>query len=121
MPTKRTPLRRELKRKLTPECVALFRRGEELQEVYYGCIRDRSTCRSTDVGRHCPECAEFVDVSTRLERTLLKLPPWHQTLFDPGLDDDGPMPQYMARLCIGKTWANAAVLRRALQEAAEAE
>ena len=117
MPSTRTPIRRDTRRRITPEAVELFKRGETLRPTYEACVRE-GDCRSDVRGRHCTECREFLDTCTRLDWEVLKFPPWHISVFDAELDWSFEVPNYMRRLCAGATWAEAWDLRRELIELA---
>src|SRR3954470_6284501 len=73
MPTKRTPLRRDLKRKITPEAIDAFRHMEAL--------RTACTCEPRDwAGEHwkhrcCATCDEWWRVHSVLHNEL-GLRPW---------------------------------------------
>jgi hypothetical protein len=120
VPSKRTPISRQLRHKLTLEAVALFRRGEALRPIYDRCVEGRR-CKSTDAARHCPECAEYLTIHRRLNWTTLGLQPWSMSVFDTQLDRGGPAPESLRGRCIAETWDAVMGLRRALQEAVREE
>jgi hypothetical protein len=97
--------------------VALFRRGEELQ-VIHKAHRAGTHCPDAPGRRHCPDCAEFAEVSRTLEWQVLRLPPWHVSVFDGRLDAGGPAPFWMKSQCAFATWEQARRLRAGLREAA---
>jgi hypothetical protein len=119
MVTTRIPITRKQRKRITPEAVALFRRGEALRAVYDECVRGR--CRSTDASHHCPECAEYLTIHKRLNWTTLGLPPWAMSVFDTELDRGGPAPASLRGRCIAEAWDEAVRLRRALQEVVREE
>jgi hypothetical protein len=77
MATKRTPRRRELKRRLTDGAEALYARACVLDDTYEACMRNEG-CWSSGPGEYCAQCKEFLDTQSELKR-VLQLRPW-QTL-----------------------------------------
>jgi hypothetical protein len=80
MGTKRTPLRRELKRRITPEVLDVFATMENIQ------------CTCDDSVELCRDCEIWNDANTVL-RGLLKLKPWWWPTFD-FPDDENPYPSF---------------------------
>ena len=57
------------------EARAIFASAIKLQDIYHDCIRSKENCRSTEVNRHCPDCARYIDLSQELG-ILLGIKPW---------------------------------------------
>jgi hypothetical protein len=112
--TKRVPINRRMRSRITSAAVAAFRTCLELEETYSACIHGEG-CFSSSPGKHCPGCHDYLEARRTLMREL-NLPPWAISPADLGLD--GPKPDYLANLASGKTWEAAVEWRRALQEAA---
>jgi hypothetical protein len=103
MPSRRTVIDRRPKVKITPEILDLYRRGLELQNK-----------------RGERAHAEFIQVSKRLEWTLLQRGPHMVSVFD---DLSGPEPEYMrAKNSLAHPdfsgWQSGRELQRQLREAA---
>jgi hypothetical protein len=100
MTSLRTPRHRQRKSALTPEMIALFKRGCELQAAGYD-----------DVDYEGPERDEFVQISKRLDWTLLHRP-GAVSVFDSALDDEEMRPVHL--YCGGASWDDGVALRKAL-------
>ena len=109
MATKRTPLDRARKPRISSEAVDLFTRCEQLWPIYRDCGEPRS-CRSNTDSRVCPECREFLTVSLKRD-ALLGLEPWHACIED--IDSAEP-PPYLDRMR-AKAWRRVWRLRCALE------
>lgn len=86
MVTKRTPVSRSSKARITDELIEAFIRYEELSPIRDACIAD-DKCRSTVPNQHCPECREHVELSNKLHR-MVGAKVWECS----GLDADAPEP-----------------------------
>jgi hypothetical protein len=73
MATKRTPIARAGRRRITADAVEAYRLSELHREQYRGCAP--SSCKSSSDGEHCAECAAYLDARVTLQRTL-GLRPW---------------------------------------------
>ena len=104
MTTKRTPIRRNARVRITPEIVALWRRLEEIKaaggDEEWEPVRQRR---------------EFSDTHLTLHRAL-GLRPWEANPFDV---DDGPRPPYQT--CYSGSWEQTQELRRVILAEIEAE
>lgn len=80
MPTKRTRVGRPQNPHIMPETVDLFIRSAELRPIYAACISD-DVCRSPEPNRHCPECREYLNATSKLSE-MLGLEPWHVCVED---------------------------------------
>jgi hypothetical protein len=98
---------------ITPEVVELFERCTDLAPIRSACIRSERACRSPDQGRHCSECAEYIEKSRQLDR-LLNLPPWSASPLDTDLE--GPAP-YNKTGCWAESRPAALEIRREILKA----
>src|SRR5512139_450456 len=116
MATKRTFIGRPSKSHITPEAVDLFIRCKKLGPIYHDCI-SADVCRSSDEGKHCPECREYLVASCDLHSLLGRYP--HQEDVCSTIGADEP-PDWMAndarRLA---DYRQAVALRRELEKAAK--
>lgn len=99
MPTKRTRTARASGVRITPEIVALYKRGLELNDFNIQCIESDEMCTHAE----CDECRE---ISTELHMKL-RLAPWLPSPLD---ENDG---------CRG--WEIVAPIKQAIEQAVEAE
>jgi hypothetical protein len=115
MPTKRVPLNRGRKPRITPEAARLFLRAEELQPTYDWCVSGRK-CKSKNPGRHCSECTEFF----RLRRLLAQELGLNSVCDTSPLEVDSPEPPVYIRNNPAQEpgYRRAWALRQALIEAA---
>ena len=112
MPTTRTPLRRNLRRRITPEAKQVFARAVALEPVYHSCEHSVN-CRSTRIGKHCKECDEYLDLYVQLHR-FLALHPGQTSPISAVVPDP---PDYIARQPLkAANWRQAYALRLELQE-----
>jgi len=112
MTTKRRPIHRGLKIRITEEMVALYRRGKELRQTRLDHIR--GTCPGP-VNEHCADCRESIEKSLELHR-LLNLNPWDRSPVDDLAEDERP-PSW---LCAGKSFNDVREIKRQLEKAGRA-
>ena len=74
MGTKRTPVHRQSRMRITPEAVALFLAAEKHRDLYWVCIGG-GPCQRPEPSRHCHQCRTHFDASLELGRAL-GLKPW---------------------------------------------
>jgi hypothetical protein len=86
MPTNRVRIKRAVRSRVTDEARAIFTDALKLQATYHDCI-SKDICRSTTVGRHCTECAKYINLSRELG-TLLGVRPWETSPL--GADTETP-------------------------------
>jgi hypothetical protein len=114
MPTKRTPINRPPRGRVTAECIDLFRRALPLSKQHDECVF-RSEC---DVRRYeharCPGCEEFDELRLSLGR-LLGLEPHDEDLF---CADTDAVPPFISN---PEHYLKARRLRVALEQAAAAK
>jgi hypothetical protein len=104
MPTRRTPIGRHARSRITPQAAALFRLCLEIQET--GCDQ----FLEEDGGRR----REFLDAHSDLGR-LLGLAPWEASPLD--VPDEGPCPWAGSGNCYAASWPQAQEIRAALKNA----
>jgi hypothetical protein len=111
--TKRTPLNRHSRTRITPAAVALFVTAEKHAARYAECVAGQR-CHSQNGGReHCAECRAFLEAHAALDRAL-GLKPWEASPLH--VQGDGPWRED------GTAWAaslpQAAALRKDLEQLA---
>ena len=115
MTTKRTPIHRHSRTRITPDAVALFMTAEKHAARYSDCIAGRHCDHPNGRREHCAECRLFVEASGALDRALV-LKPWEAG----PLDVTGP-----SDFRDGTAWADslgqAWELRQTLKAAAQAQ
>ena len=96
MTTKRTPIHRAGRNRITPEVVAAYVATKEHADIYDSCIGGEP-CRSADPSRHCEECRAHIEAHEQLDR-LLGLRLWEASPLrvEPGDEERRP----------GTAWAN---------------
>ena len=116
MATKRTPLKRNLKRRITPEAVAAYVVAKETWPVRSSCDRG-GKCQSKDVSAFCKACTAHLDACRAMYR-LLDIKPWEVLPIDADVPEP---PEYMATNPLrAPAWRAAYQLRLDLEDAAEA-
>jgi hypothetical protein len=117
--TKRTPVHRQSRMRITPEAVQLFMASEKHADVYSECIGG-GPCQRPDSSRHCDQCRAHVHASRELSRAL-GLKPWEASPVCPSVRIEGGC---LALARDGTVWAasleQAKRLRSELEAAARA-
>lgn len=62
---------------ITDEAREIYKDALKLQGIRWDCIRSVA-CRESSVGKHCPECLKYMDLSRELDR-LLGIRPWQRS------------------------------------------
>jgi hypothetical protein len=83
MPTKRTPINRPLRTKVTPEALAAFRTMQRLER--------RCTCK--DDNNDCPACVQWGEQHSILHSEL-QLKPWQWPAYEHPDDAELPSPEH---------------------------
>jgi hypothetical protein len=94
MGTKRTPIRRDVRIRITAEAVALYERILELEPTRAAC--NRGICNAPTISVHCDLCNEHHAKSRQLRR-LLGVKLWETSPTDV-TPEDPPPPADSARL-----------------------
>jgi hypothetical protein len=110
--TKRTPVHRQSRMRITPEAVALFMAAEKHRDLYFACIGG-GPCQRPEPGRHCDQCRTHIDASRELGRAL-GLKPWEASPVCPSAI------ACKARPRDGTMWADSLEQARELRAALEA-
>ena len=111
MPTNRVRIKRAVRSRVTREARAIYKDALKLQDVRWDCIRSVA-CRSSSVGKHCPECLKYMDLSRELDR-LIGVKLWETSPLD--THSEAP-PDYMSHNPLqSEYWRKAWALRRELE------
>ena len=96
---------------ITDETVAIYKDAIKLHGIRWDCISSVA-CRSSSVGKHCPECLKYMDLNCELDR-LLGLKPWERSPLD--TNSEAP-PDYMRHNPLqSEYWRKAWALRCVLE------
>jgi hypothetical protein len=101
MPTKRTPINRPPRTKVTPEALAAFRAMQRLER--------RCTCKSND--HDCPACVQWNEQHSIL-RSELRLKPWQWPAYE---HPDGAAPPSLEHADPGGPAARYRMLKEAVK------
>ena len=96
---------------ITDEAREIYADALKLQDLRWDCVRSVA-CRSSSVGKHCPECLKYMDLNCELDR-LLGLKPWERSPLD--TNSEAP-PDYMRHNPLqSEYWRKAWALRCVLE------
>lgn len=111
--TKRTPIARPPRSRITDEVIDLFLRHGSVWPTYLACLRGRCSAKRGKNGQRCPDCRECIDLSAEIGR-LLGVTPWQTSPLEAFSDQP---PDYY-RVDQHADWQRARATRLALIAAA---